>query len=306
MKKIFERSAVVFLTLGLVFWLSSCLDSGNTTDPVVELLKDIETIDKYLADNNLTAIKDPTGVRIVVTQTGSNELPAMVTNTVDVDYVGKVFDTGATFEAGNAKGVLRGFIGGWQIALALIPPGTHATLYIPPYWAYGDVDKGSIPANSILTFDIAFKDKVETSQESQKLVADTIAIDTYLTSKSIDAVKDSSGLRYVVTQLGTGAPATSLYNKVKLNFKYKILTDDTKVVAQGEREPSSDFDSRVADYIHGMKIALFQLPTGSKATLYVPSGLAYGPSEAKDGGITVVPANSNLIVEFEFVGIVEP
>ena len=175
--------AVVCLTLGLVFWLSSCLDSGNTTDPVVELLKDIETIDKYLADNNLTAIKDPTGVRIVITQAGGDELPAMVTNTVDVDYVGKVFDTGATFETGNTKGVLRGYIAGWQIALALIPPGTHATLYIPPYWGYGDVDKGSIPANSILTFEIAFKNKVETSQESQKLAADTIAIDNYLDIK---------------------------------------------------------------------------------------------------------------------------
>lgn len=307
MKKIFGEIVLGFLVLmGLSIGLTSCLDSGDATeDPYTLLLKDIETIDNYLATNSLTAIEDPSGVRIVIDQLGTG-LPAMTTNKIDVDYSGKVLGATTGFDEGNVNGLLSDYIPGWQIAFSILPAGSKATLYIPSYWGYGNVPKQSIPANSILTFDITFYDVDESSQELQKLASDTIAIDTYLGSKSIDAIKDDSGLRYVITQLGSGATPTSLYDKTKLKFTYKLLTDDTKVVATAEREPSQDFYSRVVDYIHGMKIALLKLPAGSKATLYVPSGLGYGPKAATDQGVTVIPENSNLIVDLEFIDIIEP
>ena len=305
MKKIFGEIVLGFLILiGLSTGLTSCLDSQDADDPYTLLLKDTETIDNYLATNGLTAIEDPSGVRIVIHQLGTG-LPAMTTNKIDIDYSGKILGATTTFDEGNVDGLLSSYIPGWQIGFSILPAGSKATLYIPSYWGYGGVPKQSIPANSILTFEITFYDVVESSQELQKLASDTLAIDTYLESKSIDAVKDTSGLRYVITELGSGATPT-LYDKTKLKFTYKLLTDDTRVVATAEREPSQDFYSRVVDYIHGMKIALLKLPVGSKATLYVPSGLAYGPKTAVDQGAVVVPENSNIIVDLEFIDIVEP
>jgi FKBP-type peptidyl-prolyl cis-trans isomerase len=306
MRNIFEKIVLGILAVsGLSVGLTSCLDSDDTMDPYTLLVQDTETIDNYLVSNGLTAIEDPSGVRIVIHQLGTG-LPALTTNKVDIDYSGKVLGTSTAFDEGNVNGLLSDYIPGWQIAFSILPAGSKATLYIPSYWGYGNVPKQSIPENSILTFDITFYDIVESSQELQKLASDTLAIDTYLTSKSIDAIKDDSGLRYVVTELGSGQIPTSWYDKTKLKFSYKLLTDDTKVVATAEQEPSDDFYSRVVDYIHGIKIALLKLPAGSKATLYIPSGLGYGPKTASDQGVIVVPANSNLIVDLEFIDIIEP
>ena len=72
-------------------------------------------------------------------------------------------------------------------------------------------------------------------------------------------------------------------------------------------EPSESFYSRVIDYFHGMKIALQKMPVGTKATLYIPSGYAYGPEEQKNqNGQIVVPSNSNIIIELELTEIVSP
>ncbi|MBA4057676.1 MAG: hypothetical protein C0490_23380, partial [Marivirga sp.] len=210
------------------------------------------------------------------------------------------------FDQGNTTGVVSGYINGWKIALTTLPAGSKATLYIPPYWGYGNVANGSIPANSILVFDIEFNDVVETSQEIQRLTADTVAIDTYLSSKNIVAVEDTTGIRYIINQLG-GGPVPSWYDKVKMNYSFKLLSNDAKVVVEDDVEPTDNFYSRVVDYLHGMQIALQKMPEGSKITIYVPSGLGFGPAEKQDQtGQVIIPANSNLIIELELTEVVEP
>ncbi len=304
MRKFFEGFVFCALvTLVLPFVLSSCMDSGNPEDPAAQLLQDIESIDSFLESTNTTAVEHVTGVRMVVTELGTG-LPAMQSNSVDVDYVGKLFTTNATFDQGNVKGILSNYIAGWQIAMATLPAGTKATLYIPPYWGYGNRNQGSIPPNSILVFDVNFKSVVQSSQERQRLAADTVAIDTYLESKTIEAIKDTTGMRYVVNETGTGAIPT-WFDKVKVKISYRLLTDDTKVVAVIDREPTEDFNSWVVDYVHGIQVALQKLPAGSKATLYIPSGLGFGPlSRSEQGGAVVIPANANLIVDLEFISLV--
>ena len=123
------------------------------------------------------------------------------------------------------------YIEGWQIALTTLPAGSKATLYIPPYWGYRDSPVGTIPANSILVFDIVFNEVVATSTELQRLGADTVAIDAYLTSKSIVAVKDTTGLRYIFNETGSGS-IPSWYDKVKITIHIKLLTDDTKTIVE--------------------------------------------------------------------------
>ena len=63
-----------------------------------------------------------------------------------------------------------------------------------------------------------FQEKIQTRQ----LEKDIKAIDAYLITNGIVAVKDSSGLRYVITKAGTGEkpPLSSL---VKVNYKGSLL-----------------------------------------------------------------------------------
>jgi FKBP-type peptidyl-prolyl cis-trans isomerase len=305
MKKTFLRILSGVVVLGFSLGLSSCLDSGGTEDPVAQLLRDVETIDSYLASQGLTAEEDPNGIRMVITGLGAG-LPAVLSNRVNVDYVGRLFTTNAIFDQGNTTGPLANYIQGWQIALTTLPAGSKATLYIPPYWGYGNNPVGTIPANSILVFEIEFIEVATTSTEAARLNTDTLAIDAYLDGKGIVAVKDTTGLRYVFTETGSG-PIPSWYDRVRITYTIKLLTDENKIIADDIREPSEYFYSRVVDYFQCMKIALQKMPVGTKATLYSPSGYGYGINEQKDqSGAIVVPANSNLVIELELIEIVSP
>lgn len=300
------RTMVIWLVVLLLpFGLTSCLDSNDSESPQVILERDIETIDNYLTTNNINAIKDPSGIRMAITTLGTG-FPAQSISKVNVDYIGKLFSDGSIFDEGNIEGDLRDFIQGWQIALSTLPAGSKATLFIPSYWGYRDVQQGDIPPNSILIFNIAFNKVVETSTQQQKLATDTVAIDDYLASKGILAEKDTTGLRYVVTQLGTGTQP-GWYDKIKFKAEYKLLTDDTKVVYTLQFEPSDGFDSRVIDQIpNGLKQGLQKLPAGSKATFYLASGLGYGAPGASINNQVIIPPNANIIVEVDFTEIVTP
>jgi FKBP-type peptidyl-prolyl cis-trans isomerase len=304
MKKTFVGIALTLVLLGgLSFGLTSCLNSDDTEDPLTQLLRETETIDNYLSSNNITAVEDVNGVRMVITELGEG-LPATLTNKVDVDYVGKLFANNTIFDQGNTTGLLSSYIDGWKIAFSTLPAGSKATLYIPSYWGYRNSANGSIPANSILIFDVEFNEVVESSQEIQRLTSDTVAIDAYLTSKNIVAVEDTTGIRYVVSQLG-GGPIPSWYDGVKMKYSFKLISNDTKVVYESDVEPTENFYSRVVDYLPGMQIALQKLPEGSKATIYVPSGRAFSTTERLDQtGQVIIPANSNLIIELELIQVV--
>jgi FKBP-type peptidyl-prolyl cis-trans isomerase len=155
-------------------------------------------------------------------------------------------------------------------------------------------------------FNVTFNEVVVTTTQQQKLASDTVAIDNYLSSKGIVAEKDTTGLRYVVTQLGTGS-TPGWYDKIKVKIDYKLLSDDTKVVYTLQYEPTEDFFSRVIDQIpNGLKQGLQKLPAGSKATFYLASGLGYGPLGASIGGQQIIPANANIILDVEFTEIVTP
>ena len=110
----------------------------------------------------------------------------------------------------------------------------------------------------------------------------------------------------MVTQQGSGA-VPGLYDKLKFNIKYRLLSDDTKTVADFDFEPTDDYYSRAIDQLaDGVKKVLTTVPVGSKATLYLPSILAFGPLGASNSGTTVIPANVNIIVDIELKEIVTP
>lgn len=243
---------------------------------------------------------DVSGVRFIIDSLAVG-FPPRSNSTVDFKYTGR-FLSGAIFDQGTAKGgTVANFIGGFQIALALLPKGSKGRFYIPSGYAYGPAGTGDIPANANLMFEIHLTDVITTTTEKEKLASDTVAIDEYLAQNSITAVKDKSGLRYVITQLGTGAKP-GLYNRVKIKYSGKTLLNGTSIF-NGSGFPSAEFDSRVINYFYAFHVALPKLPVGSKATLYVPSGLGFGAQTITSGNV-VVPANSNLIYDVEMEGIV--
>jgi FKBP-type peptidyl-prolyl cis-trans isomerase FklB len=66
---------------------------------------------------------------------------------------GKVFDSSVERNS-PATFPVNGVIKGWQEILVMMPVGSKWKVYIPSALAYGDKPVGSIPANSILIFEI--------------------------------------------------------------------------------------------------------------------------------------------------------
>lgn len=301
MKKNMKRVGWVALVLvGVSFGLFSCIGSGDDYNAGAQLDADVTAIDNFLASTFQDAVKDPTGVRMVITTLGSG-LPALGTDSVDVDYVGTLFSTGAQFDAGNTKGVVANYIDGWKVMLTTLPSGSEATVYIPSVYAYGNSDQAKIPANSILVFNVKFNRVMITQTQITQFKKDTTAIGTYLQGKSITPVIDASGLRYVITEQGAGQ-MPGWYDRVKIKYDVKLLTDDSRAVASVDQTTDQNA-VRVVDNIHALRIGLQRLRVGGKITLYAPSGYAYGPAGASAGGGIAVPTNSPVIIEVELQGI---
>ena len=291
----------ILILIVLGFSVSSCLN--NDPDGLSfeqQWINDTTAIGSYLRKQNIPALVDASGVRFIIDTPGAG-FPAKQSSSVKFKYTGKLFN-GQVFEENTYTASVKNMIVGMQVGLALMPEGTKGRIYIPSGLAYGSSEIGAIPANSILIFEIEILDVVVTEVEKQRLKTDTLAIDEYLTNNSLPFTADSTGLRYHITELGTGAVPT-LYDKVKVKYTGKIFPNGTEFF-NGTNGPSETFDSRVINYIYGFQAGLTKLPIGSKALFYVPSGLGFGTEPVTGVGITV-PANSNLMYEIELLEIVE-
>ena len=122
------------------------------------------------------------------------------------------------------------------------------------------------------------------------------SIDDYLKANSITASKDASGLRFTITQAPQAnaiAPLSS--DSVVINYTGKILS--TGAVFYQTTTPESYRLNKTGTLKVWQKGLVF-FKQGTKATLYTPSGLAYGSYE-KYG----VPPNTNVVFEVEMVKV---
>jgi FKBP-type peptidyl-prolyl cis-trans isomerase FkpA len=114
---------------------------------------EIATLRNYITSNGITATEDARGFFYKISTPGTGNKPTPCSG-VSVNYTGKLTN-GTQFDAGtNVSFTLSQLIIGWQEGIPLINAGGSITLYLPPSLAYGPAANGSIPANSILIFDI--------------------------------------------------------------------------------------------------------------------------------------------------------
>lgn len=135
--------------------------------------------------------------------------------------------------------------------------------------------------------------QMEEARELQKdqLGIDTVAIDSWLAAQNINAIKDKSGMRYVVKRMGKG-PRPTVASTITFTYKGTLMADGTLF-----DESSSPVVYPLSQLIAGWQICFPLLPKGSAATLYVPSSLGYGPN----GYQPDIPPNANLIFEVELI-----
>jgi FKBP-type peptidyl-prolyl cis-trans isomerase FkpA len=121
--------------------------------------RDAKSIGKYLADNQLTAKSDTSGLQFIIHNQAGGQKPT-VDDCVEVKYVGKFLRNGQIFDASERVAFpLRGVITGWQLGIPMLGKGDSATFFIPSALAYGPRGfSGAIPPDAVLIFDVTLLD----------------------------------------------------------------------------------------------------------------------------------------------------
>ena len=117
---------------------------------------EIQNVQTYLTNNNITATQHCSGIFYVIHQQGSGSYPTGCGG-ANVYYKGMLTD-GSIFDQtspGQPAGFnMSGLIPGFKNGLLQLKSGGKMTMYIPPSLGYGSTQAGSIPPNSILIFEV--------------------------------------------------------------------------------------------------------------------------------------------------------
>jgi FKBP-type peptidyl-prolyl cis-trans isomerase len=145
------------------------------------------------------------------------------------------------------------------------------------------------------------KMKAEAGEKAKvQAVTDDKLIQDYLKAKGItNAKKTASGLYYVIRTEGTG-PNAAAGQKVTVNYTGENMSGekfDSNVDPKFNHVEPFKFDLGNHSVIAGWDEGVALLNKGSKATLYIPSGLAYGPNARGPQ----IPANAILIFDIELL-----
>lgn len=121
------------------------------------LKNDIEEIEDYLSDNNLTAERTEDDLFYIIEEEGNGEFPD-INNAVTVDYHG-YFTDGVVFDSSVDRGTpstfpLSSVIRGWRDGIPLFSKGGKGKLILPSHLAYGEAGTVGIPSNTVLIFDV--------------------------------------------------------------------------------------------------------------------------------------------------------
>jgi FKBP-type peptidyl-prolyl cis-trans isomerase FkpA len=118
----------------------------------------LKSAEAFLAANakKPKIITTKSGLQYMVLKAGKGRKP-VASNTVRVHYRG-YFKNGRVFDqsigADPIEFPLSGVIAGWTEGVSYMPVGSKYRFWIHPRLAYGPEDKGPIPGNSLLIFDV--------------------------------------------------------------------------------------------------------------------------------------------------------
>ena len=112
-----------------------------------------------------------------------------------------------------------------------------------------------------------------------------------------NAITTPSGLKYIDTEVGTGASPTK-GQTVKVHYT-GTLTDGKKFDSSVDRGQPFSFKIGVGQVIKGWDEGVATMKVGGKRTLIIPPDLGYGERGA--GGL--IPGNATLLFDVELLDI---
>jgi FKBP-type peptidyl-prolyl cis-trans isomerase FkpA len=282
-------------------------------------------IQAYLAKNKVTVAPSDSGVYVITQNPGTGR------NIQKTDFVKinltvysiegkKIFSTldrnqPITFEYGQPFDTK-----GFDEAVGKMKKGSKATVVVPSKMGFGAKGRKDQTGADIITpyspvvYDIEVLD-LKTKAENEKaqkeaaatakkaadeaMAKEPILIQQYVKDNKITAKPTASGLYYVEKVKGKG-PLAKAGNKVKVHYTGKLFNG--KVFDSSlTRKPVEPYEFTLGQgqVIPGWDEGIALMSAGGKATLIIPSKLAYGAQ----GAGADIPAYSPLVFDVELVSI---
>lgn len=285
----------IFFVVPLIV-LSSCLRDDDAFDTADQLRQDIQLIDEFLTTNGIEAESDAgTGIRFVVNDPGTGLGLFFLPDSLTLSYEGRLLATGEVFdsvtsEKFNAISIFNNGINGIITAVSKIREGGSVTAYIPSFFGYGNRQVDDVPPNSILIMDIVFE-----QLNHEQLLSDIAVIDATLAVQEIEVEEHLSGIRYILTQNGTGSiPEPN--SQLRITYEGRLFGETDSF--EGGSKTNVLFEA--SDEILGLAVMLMEMRPGEARTLYLPSSFAFGENGDALGDI---PANTILEYDVELLSV---
>lgn len=154
---------------------AGCVSDEENTQVIHE--NNLKEIDKYLADNPMTSVKEfndtGTGIVMIWQEVSGSGISPASGDTLKIDYVGKlvsnsVFDTSIdsiarahnvhnpnrTYEPLEFRFGIDPLIPGFEYGILQMELGDKATIIMPSLYGYASEERPGIPRNSVLVFEM--------------------------------------------------------------------------------------------------------------------------------------------------------
>ena len=141
----------LFLLMTLLVFTASCDDQQTAAE------RDLETILRYIEDNNLDAEEHPTGLYYIIDEPGTGDNFPSANARVEVKYKG-YFTDGRVFDESPGENTVEFSLGqvitGWRIGIPLLKKGGKGTFIVPSALGYGFFGSGPVPPSTVIIFDV--------------------------------------------------------------------------------------------------------------------------------------------------------
>ena len=286
----------------LHFWVKindilSAEELRAAQDIELEKRKGLELADLsvYLAKNYPDIVPTESGLFVVKGKKGSGRMPN-VGDILTFDFKVSVLNGPELYDSEQAGRPAEAEKGkpfdteGLTEGLSMMKKGEELTLIVPSKLAFkGQGRQGLVAPYSTLIYwvrinsvktksqhekELAQKKAEEAKAQAQLEDQEAITMAKYIKENNVTATPTQTGLYYIETAEGTGLQAAA-GDKVKVHY-HGTLLDGTKFDSSYDRDSPYEFTLGKGQVIKGWDEGIALMKAGGKATLLVPSIIAYG------------------------------
>lgn len=262
-----------FALLGIMVLFNSCKKEYESIESI-----DDAKIQAYLKQNNISAIKDPSGYYYNVVSPGTGDV-LKYSDSVFYSFTFKTLN-GTLIDQSSELIIPATYLGytdifsinnsvyqfnGVREVLYKLKRGGKAVIILPSYLAFGKngLSNGTVSSNEIILGELGLY------TQSKRHEINDVEINNFIVKNNLTLTKDPSAAYYNVITAGTGTETIKLNSTIKANYTVRYL--DGSVL---ESSTDGTFSSVLGRLYKGWQAILpGKVKAGGKIRLVLPASL---------------------------------